>query len=87
MRALIVCGMIIKIMNTITIPRNLIKNDDLVIIPRTEYNNLLELKKIIPIVKATKKEIMAIRRGEKEIERGEYVLWSKLKHDLGNSRN
>ena len=29
-------------MTTITIPKNLIKNDDLVIIPRKEYEKLLE---------------------------------------------
>jgi len=33
-------------MNTITIPRNLIKNDDLVIIPRLEYQSLLKSKVI-----------------------------------------
>lgn len=27
-------------MNTITIPKNLIKNDDLVILPRKEYENM-----------------------------------------------
>lgn len=74
-------------MNTITIPRNLIKNDDLVVIPRKEYNNLLELKKIIPIIGATKKEIALIKRGEKEIKKGEFVLWNKLKYDLANSRS
>ena len=83
MRDTLACGMIIKIMNTITIPKNLIKNDDLVIIPRMEYNNLLELKKIIPIVNATKKEVMAIRRGEKEIERGEFLTSKQLKDALG----
>lgn len=71
-------------MNTITIPKNLIKNDDLVILPRREYRDLLELKKIISIANATKKEIIAIKRGEKEIKKGEYILWSKLKHDLAN---
>lgn len=30
-------------MNTITIPKNLIKNDDLVIIPRKEYEEFLRL--------------------------------------------
>ena len=74
-------------MNTITIPRNLIKNDDLVIIPRMEYNSLLELKKIVSIVNATKKEVVAIKRGEKEIKKGGYVFWNKLKHDLENSRS
>ena len=30
-------------MNTITIPKNLIKNDDLVILPRKEYEKVLRL--------------------------------------------
>lgn len=33
-------------MNTITIPKNLIKNDDLVIIPRLEYQSLLKYKAV-----------------------------------------
>ena len=33
-------------MNTITIPRNLVKNDDLVIIPRLEYQSLLKSKEV-----------------------------------------
>ncbi|MFH1956695.1 MAG: hypothetical protein ABIJ28_03550 [Patescibacteria group bacterium] len=32
-------------MATITIPKNLIKSDDLVIIPRKEYEDFLEIKK------------------------------------------
>ena len=32
-------------MVTISIPQNLIKNDDLVIIPRKEYEDLLEFRK------------------------------------------
>ncbi|MBU3926074.1 hypothetical protein KJ763_02815 [Patescibacteria group bacterium] len=32
-------------MATITIPKNLIKNDDLVVIPRKEYEEFLEIKK------------------------------------------
>lgn len=34
-------------MATITIPKNLIKNDDLVIIPRQKYEEFLDLKKMI----------------------------------------
>ncbi|MBI5400684.1 MAG: hypothetical protein HZB12_01015 [Candidatus Yonathbacteria bacterium] len=70
-------------MNTITIPRNLIKSSDLVIIPRAEYNNLLELKKIIPIINATKKELTVIRRGEKEIKKGQFLTSKQLKDALG----
>ncbi|MEK7599378.1 MAG: hypothetical protein AAB474_02950 [Patescibacteria group bacterium] len=34
-------------MNTITIPKNLIKNDDLVVIPRKKYEEFLNLEKTI----------------------------------------
>ena len=36
-----------KNMATITIPKNLIKNDDLVVIPRQKYKEFLNLEKII----------------------------------------
>lgn len=35
-------------MNTITIPKKLIKNDDLVVIPRKEYEKFLYIFKILP---------------------------------------
>ncbi len=74
-------------MNVVTIPKKLAQRDDLVVIPRGEYEDLLELKKIIPMVKATKAELRAIRRGEREIARGEYVTWRELKYDLACTRN
>lgn len=42
LRATNSCDIINIIMNTITIPKSLIKNDDLVIIPRLEYEGLLK---------------------------------------------
>lgn len=66
----------------ITIPKG-----DFVIVPRKEYEELSELKKWIPVVKPTRAELRAIRRGEQEIERGEYVSWSTVKHDLEHRLN
>ena len=43
-------------MNTITIPKNLIKNDDLVIIPRQKYEKFLEKLPKSVQVKANEKE-------------------------------
>lgn len=34
-------------MNTITIPKNLIKNDDLVVLPRRKYEEFLNFEKMI----------------------------------------
>lgn len=61
-------------MNTITIPKNLIKNDDLIIIPRQKYEKLLDLEKIIKIVKPIKSELQAIKQGRKEIKKEIYFL-------------
>ena len=36
----------------------------------------------IPVVEVNTKDLAAIRRGEKEIERGEYVTLDELEHDL-----
>jgi hypothetical protein len=67
---------------TLTIPKNLIKNNDLVIIPRREYEEFLVLKKTIEIVKPTKSELQAIERGRKEIKKNKYIFWHELKQEL-----
>jgi len=72
-------------MNTITIPKNLIKNDDLVIIPRQKYEELLDLEKIIKIVKPIKSELQAIEQGRKEIKKGKYISWYELKQKLARN--
>jgi len=65
----------------ITIPRG-----EFVIIPKKEYEEFLELKKMIPIVKPTRLEIRAIERGRKEIKRGKYVEWERIKQELARNR-
>jgi hypothetical protein len=57
----------------ITISRELVKKDDLVLIPRVEYEEYLRLKKVISIVKPTKSEERAIYKGRKEIRTGKYL--------------
>ncbi|MBT9168440.1 MAG: hypothetical protein DDT19_01785 [Syntrophomonadaceae bacterium] len=72
-------------MATITIPKKLIKEDDLVIIPRQKYEELLDLEKIIKIVKPAKSESQAIERGRKEIQKGKYISWHELKQELAHN--
>ena len=74
-------------METITIPKNLIKNDDLVILTRKTYENLLKTKKIIPLVKLTSSEKESIKLARKEISRGEYVTLRELEHEMGIVRS
>ena len=74
-------------MSVITIPKKLTEKGDLVIIPRQEYERLLGLKKVFPVVKPSKEEMRAIRRGEREIAKGEYITLEQLKRELERSRN
>jgi len=71
-------------MSTITIPKKLAQNDDLVVLPRREYEDLLERQ--IPTITLSAKEKKAIERGRKEIARGEFVTLSELKHELRGLR-
>ncbi len=66
----------------ITIPKQLFKKGELVIVPRFEYEEYLNLKKIIPVIKASLSEKRAIREGRKEIQKGQYLTLKQLKNEL-----
>lgn len=66
----------------ITIPKELYKKGGLVIIPRSEYEEYLSLKKIIPLVKPTPSERRAIKEGRKEIREGKYLTLKQFKDEL-----
>jgi len=67
----------------IAIPRELSKKGELVILPRSDYEEFLRLKKIIPLVEPTQQEKKAIRSGRKEIRAGKYITLKQLKNELG----
>lgn len=66
----------------IAIPRELSKEGELVIIPRSDYEEFLRLKKLIPLIKPTLSEKKAIRDGRKEIQEGKYLTLKQLKDEL-----
>ncbi|MBI4993981.1 hypothetical protein HZC33_03490 [Candidatus Wolfebacteria bacterium] len=66
-------------MNTITIPKNLIKNDDLVIIPRQKYEEFLNLEKIIEKKMAEEADIdLAVQIYKKEKRQGKLKVIESL---------
>ncbi|MBU1177364.1 MAG: hypothetical protein ABIG88_03030 [Patescibacteria group bacterium] len=69
-------------MKTITLPRELFKEEGLVIIPRSDYEEFLSLKKVISLVNATSSEKKAIQAGRKEIKNGKYLNLKQLKNEL-----
>jgi len=68
----------------IAIPKELSKNEDLMVIPRSDYEEFLQLKKIIPLVDLTPSEKKAIKEAKKEIRKGGYLTLGQLKNELGN---
>lgn len=69
-------------MNTITIPRNLVKNDDLIVLPRKEYEALIELKKFkefSPTAALNKALVIA----EKNFSKGKTLSYNELVKKLG----
>lgn len=71
-------------MSIITIPKQLIQEKELVLIPKKEYEELLEWKKkSFQVVKPTKSDLRAIERGRREVVRGDYVTLGEFKKELG----
>ncbi|OHA05165.1 MAG: hypothetical protein A2934_04375 [Candidatus Sungbacteria bacterium RIFCSPLOWO2_01_FULL_47_10] len=74
-------------MNVITIPKKLVQKDDLVVIPKSEYESLLKKQpRIIPVAKLSSSEKTAISQSEKELACGKYVTLGELEHELGSAR-
>ena len=70
-------------MNTLTIPRNLIKNDDLVILPRKEYERLLStafLNKEVVLTLPQKKRLYSAREN---LSAGKSLTFNELRKKLG----
>lgn len=74
-------------MPTVTVPKKLAEKDDLVVIPRKEYEQLLIYKQIIPEYKPTRAALRALERGEREISEGKFTPWEKVKDELAALRN
>lgn len=77
-------------MTTVTIPKELSGNRDLIAVPRGTYEEFLSwLKKVksIKTFKPTKKDLIALERGRKNFAKGNYVTLEQLENELdGNSR-
>ncbi len=69
-------------MTTITIPKKLIKESDLVIIPRKEYEKLLT-QRLIPEFRPTAAEKKDLARARRNRARGNFLTIDELKRKLG----
>ena len=69
-------------MNTVTIPKKIANSDDLVVVPRKEYEALLELKSAKEFV-PTQPQRRALVRAERNFKRGKTLSYGELVEKLG----
>ncbi len=69
-------------MTTIIIPRKITRGEELVVIPRKDYEELLELKKI-PEFQPAVSQKKALIRARKNRKNGNFLTFNELKKKLG----
>ena len=69
-------------MKAITIPKKLAQKDDLVVIPRKEYESLLQLKKIREYT-PTAAEKKALERARRNFAKGNTMTLEELENEVG----
>lgn len=73
-------------MTTITIPKELIKNQKLIAVPHNLYEEFLNWQRKIKSVKTfkpTASEKKALARARKNLAQGKYITFKQLKYELG----
>ena len=71
-------------MATATISKRITKGEELIIIPRREYEEFLELKRAIPVVSLTLSDKRALKKAREEYKQGKCLSWDKVKNELVN---
>ena len=69
-------------MRAVTIPKALSKAGDLVVIPRKEYEQLLQLKKIREF-RPTAVQKQALKRAERNLKQGKTLSYDAVARSLG----
>ena len=67
----------IETMSTLTIPKKLAQKDDLIVVPRKEYEALLELKKIKEFIPTTAQK-KALAKAERNLKQGKTLSYNEL---------
>ena len=60
----------------------MVKKDDLVIIPRKEYEEFLEMRKAITVFQPTFSDKKALKEARQEMKKGNYLTIEQFKNEL-----
>ena len=77
-------------MPTITVPKEILKNKDLIAVPRVVYEKFLAWQKswqkkakTFKTFRPTTTDKKALAQARRDYAKGNYVRWETLKHELG----
>lgn len=73
-------------MAVIIIPKELSKNQDLIAVPKSVYDEFLVWQKEIRSVKMTGSEKREWKKAKNDYKQGRYLTFDKFKHELGTAR-
>jgi hypothetical protein len=69
-------------MATITIPKKITKGEELVIIPRKDYEEFSQWRKVIKFFIPTKAQKRNLKKARQEYKKGNYLTINELKRKL-----
>jgi len=69
-------------MTTITIPKKITKGEELVIVPRKEYEEFSRWRKAIKIFTPTKNQKEDLKKARQDYKKGNYLTINELKQKL-----
>lgn len=72
-----------KITNVITIPKKLAQKDDLVVLPRKEYERFLDWQENIRMFKPTPAQKRALKKAREDYKKGNFITIDELGRKLG----
>tara|TARA_Y100000031_G_scaffold80267_1_gene88439 strand:- start:78 stop:311 length:234 start_codon:yes stop_codon:yes gene_type:complete len=73
-------------MSIIIIPKKIVKGEELIAIPKKEYEEYLRFRSVIPVVKMTVAEKREWQQAKKDYKHGKYITIEKLQNELGIAR-
>ena len=76
-------------MTIITIPyhQKSLAKGDYVLVPKSEYEELIERARVIPVIPMTTRDHRGSARADREIKAGKYRPWKQVKHELDRLHN
>lgn len=69
-------------MSTITIPKKITKGEELIVIPRREFEEFSQWQKTVKYFVPSREELKDLRKARDDYRKGKYITLNELKRKL-----